>query len=64
MFSRARPGRGYQEFMGAVCYQRSGCPSLGVCTTHLESFSLLGSPLALKDLVLGYSYLEGSYEWL
>jgi hypothetical protein len=30
----------------------------------LESFSLLGSPLALKDLFLGYSYLEGSYEWL
>jgi hypothetical protein len=50
--------------MGAVCYQRFGCPDLGVCTTHLESFSLLGSPLALKDLFLGYSYLEGSYEWL
>jgi hypothetical protein len=35
-----------------------------MCTTHLESFSLLGNPLALKDLFLGYSYLEGSYEWL
>jgi len=49
--------------MGAVCYQRSSCPGLGVCTRHLESFSLLGSPLSLKDLFLGYSYL-GSYEWL
>jgi hypothetical protein len=35
-----------------------------VCTTHLESFSPLGSPLALNDLFLGYSYLEGGYECL
>jgi hypothetical protein len=23
-------GEGYQEFMGAVCYQRFGCPGAGV----------------------------------
>ena len=50
--------------MGAVCYQKSGCPGFGVCTTHLESFSPLGSPLAPNVLFLGYSYLEGTYEWL
>ena len=50
--------------MGAVSYQRSGYPGMDVCTTHLESFSLLGSPLALKVLFFGYSYLEGSNERL
>jgi hypothetical protein len=47
-----------------VDYERYGLPDIGVCTRHLESFSLLGSPLALNDLFLRYSYLEGSYEWL
>jgi hypothetical protein len=31
--------RGYQEFIGAVCYQRSGCPDLGVCTSGFELLS-------------------------
>jgi hypothetical protein len=32
----ANTGKGYQEFIGAVCYQRSGCPELGVCTWLFE----------------------------
>jgi hypothetical protein len=57
MLSGRDRGKGVRSSWGAVCYQRSGCPGLDVCTTHLESFSLLGSPLALKDLFLGHSYL-------
>jgi hypothetical protein len=37
--------------MGAVCYQRLGCPDLGVCTSRFEPFSPQLGPLGRRGSV-------------
>jgi hypothetical protein len=39
---------GSQEFMGAVCYQRSGYPDLGVHISRFEPLSYLLGPLGRR----------------
>jgi hypothetical protein len=41
-------GEGYQEFMGAVCYQRLGCPDLDVYRSRFEPLSYLVGPLGRR----------------
>jgi hypothetical protein len=45
----ADTGRGGQEFMGAVCYQRSGRPDLGVCTSQFQPLSSRLGPLGRRE---------------
>jgi hypothetical protein len=40
--------------MGAVCYQRFGCPDLGVYGSRFEPLSSQLGPLAVERLHLGY----------
>jgi hypothetical protein len=48
-------GEGSQEFMGAVCYQRSGCPALDVGTSRSEPLSYLLGLWAVESPLLGYN---------
>jgi metal-sulfur cluster biosynthetic enzyme len=45
------PGEGCQEFMGAVCYQRFGCPDLGVPASRFELLSRTLGPLGRRRFV-------------
>jgi hypothetical protein len=40
--------------MGAVCYQRFGCPELGVCTSGFELLSHPLGPLGVEGPFSGY----------
>ena len=58
------PGEGCQEFMGAVCYQRFGCPDLGVPASRFELLSRTLGPWAVDGSFVSYKGIEGGYEEL
>jgi hypothetical protein len=55
--------------MGAVCYQRFGCPDMDVYRSRFEPSSCLLGPLVVESLPLGYKSIQGAFqelwrEWL
>jgi hypothetical protein len=57
-------GEGYQEFMGAVCYQRFGCPDHDVRTSRFEPLSYLLGPWAFESSFVSYEGIRGGFEEL
>ena len=55
-------GRWVAGVYGGVDYRRPGRPDLDVRTSRLQSSSRLGSPLALKELFVGYNDLQGAFD--
>jgi hypothetical protein len=50
--------------MGAVCYQRLGCPDLGVCTSGFEPLSYVLGPWAVDASFVSYKGIQGALEEL
>jgi hypothetical protein len=50
--------------MGAVCYQRLGCPDLGVSTSGFEPLSLLLGHPGVGSTFIGCKDVQGGFEEL
>jgi hypothetical protein len=57
-------GEGYQEFMGAVCYQRSGYPDLGVRMGIQNGLYYPLGPWAVDVLFISYKGIQDDFEEL